>query len=63
MKKSFSYEATAKKVHRKPEIGVWTDGIGFFTEESKEDRQAGFIPAYRLVPGKLYRITVEELPS
>ena len=43
-------------------VTVHTDGVILETEESLEDRKAGFIPAYRLKPGRTYRITIEELP-
>jgi hypothetical protein len=57
----FVFEAEAEKVHNEPEIGVWTDGCGVYTEESLEDRKAGFVPAYRLKVGRRYRVTIEDL--
>lgn len=60
---AFSYEAVAKQIQGKPEIGAWTDGVTLHTEESEEDRWAGFVPAYRLKLGRRYRITIEELPA
>lgn len=43
------------------EVVVWTDGVSLGTEESVEERRAGFKPAFRLIAGKIYRVTVEEI--
>jgi hypothetical protein len=43
------------------EVAVWTDGVLLTTDESAEERRAGFRPAFRLIAGKQYRVTVEEI--
>lgn len=42
-------------------VSVHTDGVTLHTEEDIEERRTDFKPAFRLVPGKTYRITVEEI--
>jgi hypothetical protein len=62
--KAFTFESEAKKTKALgplPEVGVWTDGIGVYMEDNRAERGAGFWPAHRLVPGKRYRITIEEI--
>lgn len=43
-------------------VTVHTDGVMLSAEEDPGERRAGFKPAFRLIEGKKYRITVEELP-
>lgn len=42
-------------------VTVHTDGVVLSTEEDPTERRADFKPAFRLVAGKKYRITVEEI--
>ena len=42
-------------------VTVHTDGVMLHTEEDPSERRAGFKPAFQLIEGKKYRITVEEI--
>ena len=61
MSDTFTFSGEARKVARDLsdgtvaiEVGVWTDGIGVFSDTDEQ-------VVYRLEPGKKYRVTIEEI--
>lgn len=42
-------------------VSVHTDGVTIYTEEDPSECRGGFKPAFRLIEGRMYRITVEEI--
>jgi hypothetical protein len=54
----FEFVSVAKPVRDgkpgKGEVGVWVDGVGLFSDNDQ-------FCAFMLVPGREYRITVEEV--
>jgi len=50
---SFSFEATAHKTGESP-AAVWTDGLGLSNDDLPHK-------SYILMPGKRYRVTVEQI--
>lgn len=50
----YSFEATAKKIGNKKELGVWTDGVMLSTDQK-------WACEFELKEGKKYKITVEQI--
>jgi hypothetical protein len=60
--KGFSFEAEAKKVPQSTDVACWIDSISLTVEmPGKGERFPPGVPAYKLKPGKRYRITIEPL--
>lgn len=64
MSKALVFEGKAKSVimDGHPKVGVWTDGVGLFSDNGNCPWLPG--KAYcdmELTPGKKYKITVEEV--
>lgn len=61
MQKTFSFEGEAQKT-RSGEVAVWIDSISLTVElPLKGERFPIGVPAYRLIAGKRYRVTIEPL--
>jgi hypothetical protein len=60
MKKKYSFEAYAEEIESQyaglEKVAVWSDGLSI-----KSEWERGWTPAYRFVPGKRYRITIERI--
>lgn len=57
------FEAVARKIllEDHPYVGVWTDGVGFNSDNGHSPMMPGIAAcAMRLTPEKKYRVTVEE---
>lgn len=51
----FEFTSNAKKVKIDfADVGVWTDGIGVYSDD-------GPYRAFTLIPGRTYKITIEEV--
>ena len=61
----FTAKAHPCKQDDQPMVGVWTDGIGVFSEASGHESRINFgdRPAYELIPGRTYRVTIEAIPT
>jgi hypothetical protein len=53
-KDAFEFTSEAVNLKNSNDIGVWTDGCGFFSESSEE-----FLPcAYKLKSGEWYKVSI-----